>query len=114
MSTDTKRSEIKTLFVVVIIMLIAFYLGNPDGFWELGAGSSCQAYNTADVKYQMRFVRGCGCLYPAQDKAISGLVETAVNACFDEQMKTCRGWEKIGDIYRGCVALVTGITGEKK
>jgi hypothetical protein len=104
----------KTVLVAGGITALAFLgltIEDPSRLFGLSAGSTCESYNTSDIEYQVAFPDKCGCLYPKQADALdtNSAIREAVKACFVEEMKHCRGWEKIGKIYRACLTRVTGI-----
>lgn len=110
------KEQWKQLVPIVVVCVLGFAWGayeNPYAIFGLSASSDCKDYNTAEVKYRIQFPDRCGCLYPEQDAALTNSqVRAAALACFETEMTQCRGREKIGEIYRSCVAKVTGIAGK--
>ena len=107
------KRKIGQYVVIAIVTLAAVVYAvsrNPDHFFGLGASNTCSDYNGASPKYRAIFPDSCGCLYPNQAAAvINSRVKTTVLGCFERKVHSCRSDEHIGDIYRGCVRLVTGI-----
>ena len=90
-------------FIYVVIQ-------NPGLIWGLDADSTCEDWNMSKFEYQIDFITGCGCLTGDQaDKMLEDALEEKVHHCFEEKMKTCRGWEEIGPVYQQCATTVTGI-----
>lgn len=110
------KEQLKQLVPIVIACALGFAWAayqNPYSLFGLSASSDCKDYNTSEVKYRVQFPDRCGCLYPEQADALANAqVRAAALACFETEMKQCRGWEKIGDAYRSCVAKVTGVAGK--
>jgi hypothetical protein len=107
------REQWKQLIPVLVLStlgIVGAVYRNSDEVFGLTSNSDCKDYNTADHDYQRRFPDRCGCLHPEQANALGAVgVQNAVNVCFETAMKQCRGWEKIGRLYRGCVEKITGI-----
>jgi len=110
------KEQWKQLVPIVIVCALGIAwvaYEHPYAIFGLSSSSDCKDYNTAEVKYKVQFPDRCGCLYPEQAHALGNAqVRVAALACFETEMKQCRGWEKIGDAYRQCVAKVTGIAGK--
>src|SRR5260370_40905770 len=105
------RTGLIIVCAITGLVVIGLIIEDPSLLFGLGATSTCEGYNSSDNKYQVMFPEKCGCLYPKQAYAIetNRIIKDAVTACFEDEMKRCRGWEKIGKLYRECVGRLTGI-----
>src|SRR6516165_3839896 len=99
MNKDDKTALIIGCIITGTI-LAGLTIEDPSRLFGLSAGSTCETYNTSHTKYQLMFPDKCRCLYPKQADAIDAnpIIKDAVNACFRDEMKRCRGWEKLGKL----------------
>jgi len=98
------------LYIALAIPLIAFLsykvVSEPERYFGLSSNSGCGDYVNAKVDYKIDFFIKCNCLTPEQAIAITDKFnEMKAKACFENYVVTqCKKGDKIGEIYRNCVA----------
>lgn len=98
------------LYILLAIPPLAFIsykaISEPERYFGISSNSGCGDYVNAKTDYKISFLMQCGCLTPEQAISISDYYsEKKAKSCFEKYIVTqCKDGDKIGEIYRNCVA----------